>query len=314
MRDSCGVSPLAAEACSGKHLYRRRVRLTEVFALGVIYGATSLSVLFLGGIVGTVFRKGAPVIDVSFLTEASSLLRGTDGIAGNLVNTGYLILLTLLIAVPAGAGGAVWLSEYARPGRFVRMVEFAIDILAGIPSILFGLFGYVFFGSLGLGYSLLRGALTLSMMVLPLILRSTGEALRTVPDSYRQGALALGADKWYMIRTVLLPAAAPGILTGVILAAGRILGESAALLLTAGSAGSLPETGGGLSALFKGLGDKILQSGGTLTVALYLQMQNGRYETAFGIGFVLILFSGMIEMSKGLLSHMWKEAETCDRK
>lgn len=308
MRELCEAWPFSKEVCSGKNLCRRKVRLTETFAQGVIYGAVSLAVFLLAGIVGTVFWKGIPVIDPAFLTEASSILRGTEGIAGNLVNTLYIVVLTLLIAVPVGTGGAIWLSEYARPGALVKTVEFAIDILSGIPSILFGLFGYVFFGSLGLGYSLLRGALTLSLMVLPLILRSTGEALRTVPDSYRQGALALGADKWYMIRTVLLPAAAPGILTGVILATGRILGESAALLLTAGSAGNLPEAGAGM---MRGLWDKLLQSGGTLTVALYLQMQNGRYETAFGIGCLLILFSGMIEIGKGTLRHVLRDsAET----
>lgn len=298
--------PFSAEMCSEKSLRRRRVRLSEVFALGVIYGAASLSVILLAGVIGAVFRKGIGAIDLPFLTEASSILRGTEGIAGNLVNTVYIVVLTLLIAIPAGAGGAVWLSEYARPGKIVRAVEFATDILAGLPSILFGLFGYVFFGGLGLGYSLLRGALTLSLMVLPLILRSTREALRTVPDSYRQGALALGAGRWYMIRTVLLPAAAPGILTGIILAVGRIIGESAALLLTAGSAGGLPETGGGLPGLMKGLAEKVMQSGGTLTVALYLQMQNGGYETAFGIGCLLILLAGLMEAGKEMLSHVWE--------
>lgn len=308
MRGKWRDRAFSAEACSGKSLYRRRVRLTEVFALGVIYGAASLSVILLGGVAGTVFQKGIKAVDIPFLTEASSILRGTEGIAGNLVNTVYITVLTLLIAVPAGVGGAVWLSEYARSGGFVRAVEFATDILSGLPSILFGLFGYVFFGGLGLGYSLLRGALTLSLMVLPLILRSTREALRAVPDSCRQGALALGAGRWYMVRKVLLPAAAPGILTGVILAAGRITGESAALLLAAGSAGGLPETGGGLFGLINGLAEKVMQSGGTLTVALYLQVQNGRYETAFGIGCLLILLAGLMEAGKQMLSHVWKEA------
>lgn len=300
MRERDGTSFSAGSGFGGT-LLQRRPRLTEVFALGVIYGATSLCLLFLGGILGTVFRRGAFVLDSAFLTQASDPLRGTEGIGGNLINTVYIVALTLLIAVPAGAGGAIWLSEYARPGRIVRTVEFAVNLLAGIPSVLFGLFGTIFFGSLGLGYSLLRGALTLSMMVLPLILRSTGQALRAVPEGYRQGALALGAGRWYMIRTVLLPAAAPGILTGVILAAGRILGESAALLLTAGSAGNLPAAGGNLPTLFKGLGNKLLQSGGTLSVALYLQMQNGRYETAFGIACVLLLFAGALETGKELL-------------
>lgn len=291
-------------------LYRHGMRLTEVFGLGVIYGAASLSVVLLGWIIGTVFLKGARVIDIPFLTSASSILKGTEGIAGNLVNTLYITAMTLVIAVPAGVGGAVWLSEYARPGKLVKAVEFTTETLAGIPSVIFGLFGYVFFGRLGLGYSLLRGALTLSLMVLPLIVRSTGEALRTVPDSCRSAALAMGAGRWYMIRTVLLPAAEPGILTGVILAVGRIVGESAALLLTAGSAGSLPEMGKGLAESLKGLSGKLLQSGGTLTVELYLQMQNGKYETAFGIGCLLILFAGawnfLIRLAAGKIGRIRK--------
>lgn len=142
--------------------------------------------------------------------------------------------ITLLIATPLGIGSAVYLNEYARPGKAVRLIEFTTETLSGIPSIIFGLFGMVFFGNtLGLGYSILTGALTLTLMILPLITRTTQEALKTVPDSYRHGALGIGATKWYMIRTILLPSAMPGILTGVILAIGRIVGESAALLFTA---------------------------------------------------------------------------------
>ncbi len=220
----------------------------------------------------------------------TSGLKGTTGIAGNIVNTFYMVAITLLIATPVGVGAAIYLNEYAKPGRLVNAVEFATEILSGIPSVIFGLFGYIFFGEvLGLGYSLLNGALTLSLMVLPLIVRNTQEALRTVPDSYRSGSLGMGAAKWYMIRTVLLPGAAPGILTGVILAVGRIVGESAALLFTAGSARTLPKLGRQLSENAERLFGKIFESGGTLTVELYLQMQDGRYELAFGIGCVLII-------------------------
>ncbi|MCM1188040.1 MAG: phosphate ABC transporter permease PstA [bacterium] len=286
--------PSTAENVGGAGLYRRRIRITEIFAAGVIYGAASLSVILLGGMIAAVFLKGARVIDIPFLTTAFSILKGTEGVAGNLVNTLYITAATLLTAVPAGVGGAVWLNEYAGSGRIVKAVEFTVRTLAGIPSVIFGLFGYVFFGNLGLGYSLIRGALTLSLMVIPLIVCSTREALRAVPDSCRNAALAMGAPRWYMIRTVLLPAAAPGILTGVILTVGRIVGESAALLLTAGSAGNLPKLGGGPAEILRSLGGKLLESGGTLTVELYLQMQNGRYDTAFGIGCLLILFVGAV--------------------
>ena len=163
------------------------------------------------------------------------------------------------------------------------MIEFTTETLSGIPSIIFGLFGFIFFGGvLGLGYSILTGCLTMTLMVLPLITRNTQEALKSVPDSYRSGAIGMGAEKWYMIRTILLPAAMPGIVTGVILAIGRIVGESAALLFTAGSGYALPKT---LSAA----GSKVFQSGGTMTIQMYLSMQDGKYDTAFGIAVVLLL-------------------------
>lgn len=297
------MNEVGAEAVAGKRcgestntLYRRKKRPAEALVLGGIYGAAAISVLLLAGIVGYVFLKGFHVVNVEFLTTVTSALKGTVGIAGNLVNTLYIIVMTLLIATPVGVGGAIYLNEYAKPGKLVKLIEFTTEILSGIPSVIFGLFGYVFFGMLGLDYSLLRGALTLSLMVLPLIVRNTQEALRTVPDGYRSGALGMGATKWHMIRTILLPSAKSGILTGVILAVGRIVGESAALLFTAGSARLLPKLGGNLLDNLESLGEKALQSGGTLTIELYLQMQNGRYETAFGVGCVLIIIVLMINL------------------
>lgn len=270
-------------------LYQKRGRPLEVFLLAAVYGAASVSVLLLLGIIGYVFFKGFRTVSLSFLTTVTSSLKKTAGIAGNIINTLYIIVLTLFVATPVGIGAAIYLNEYAKPGRLVYLIEFATETLAGIPSVIFGLFGMVFFGeALGFGYSLLTGAFTLSVMVLPLIIRNTQEALRTVPDSYRSGALGMGASKWHMIRTILLPSAMPGILTGVILAAGRIVGESAALLFTAGSSRLLPGLGMNLAENAKKLGGKVLESGGTLTVELYLQMQNGRYDTAFGVGCVLI--------------------------
>lgn len=271
-------------------LFEKRHRPLENFLLAAIYGAASVSVILLAGIIGYVFVKGIHIVNWNFLTTVTSALKGTVGIAGNIVNTLYIIVITLLIATPIGIGAAIYLNEYAKPGKLVNLIEFTTETLSGIPSVIYGLFGMVFFGeALHLDYSLLRGALTLTLMVLPLIIRNTQEALRTVPDSYRSGALGMGATKWYMIRTILLPSAMPGILTGVILSIGRIVGESAALLFTAGSGRLLPKLGTGIGGVLKGLGGKAMESGGTLTIELYLQMQNGKYDVAFGIGCVLVV-------------------------
>lgn len=288
-------------------LYIKRRRPLEAFVLGLTYGAAVSSVLLLAGILGYVFRNGVPALSLEFFTTVTSELKGTVGIAGNLVNTVYIVLITLLIATPVGVGAAIYLNEYAKPGRLVRLFEFTTEILSGIPSVIFGLFGMVFFGTtLGLDYSILNGCLTLSLMVLPLIVRNTQEALRMVPDSYRSGALGMGASRWYMIRTVLLPSAVPGILSGVILAAGRIVGESAALLFTAGSARLLPGMGGNLFKNLQRLWEKPGKPGGSLAVELYLQMQNGRYETAFGVGCVLIAMvlavNGVLKLLTGNLT------------
>ena len=249
----------------------------------LIYFCVALSISILVLIIGYVLYKGVKSVNLEFLTTVTSVLHGTVGIAGNIVNTLLIILITMLIATPIGVGAAIYLNEYARPGKLVTLIEYALETLAGIPSIVFGLFGMMFFGqTLGLGYSILTGSLTLILMVLPLIARNTEEALKTVPDSYRQGAYGLGAGKWHMIRTVILPSAIPGIVTGVILAIGRIIGESAALLFTAGSAKSLPKT-------FGGIFEKIFQSGGSLTIQLYLSATSeGDFDTAFGIAVVLL--------------------------
>lgn len=260
-----------------------KIRLSDLILKILINIAVAFSVLLLVGILAYVFLKGIGSVNLTFLTTVTSTLKGTVGIAGNIVNTLYIIVITLLIATPLGVGSAIYLNEYAKPGKLVRAIEFTTETLSGIPSIIFGLFGMMFFGTgLGLGYSILTGALTLTLMVLPLITRNTQEALKTVPDSYRSGALGMGATKWYMIRTILLPSAMPGIVTGIILAIGRIVGESAALLFTAGSGYLLPKGGMGIL-------KKILESGGTLTIQLYLSMAKAEYSTAFGIAVILLL-------------------------
>ncbi len=265
----------------------------------LIYVCAVFSVLLLIGIIVYVLINGVSAVNLSFLTSVTSVLKGTVGIAGNIVNTLLIILITMIIATPIGVGSAVYLNEYAKPGKIVTLIEYATETLSGIPSIIFGLFGMMFFGErLGLGYSLLTGSLTLIIMVLPLITRNTQEALKTVPDSYRNGAIGLGSGKWYMIRTILIPSAMPGIITGAILAVGRIVGESAALLFTAGSAKLLPK---GLSGLLA----KPLQSGGTLTIQMYLSATSeGDFKTAFGIAVVLlVIVLGINLITKALTKH-----------
>ena len=261
----------------------RKRKIIDAFLRFLIYLCAGFSVVLLVGIILYVLVKGLSTVSWSFLTSVTSVLNGTVGIAGNIVNTILIVLMTMVVAIPIGVGSAIYLNEYAKPGKLVNMIEFTTETLSGIPSIIFGLFGFIFFGGvLGLGYSILTGCLTMTLMVLPLITRNTQEALKSVPDSYRSGAIGMGAEKWYMIRTILLPAAMPGIVTGVILAIGRIVGESAALLFTAGSGYALPKT---LSAA----GSKVFQSGGTMTIQMYLSMQDGKYDTAFGIAVVLLI-------------------------
>lgn len=275
---------------------KKKVRISDTIMYGLIYLCAGISVLLIVGIILYVFAKGFSQVNWEFLTTTTSILKGTVGIAGNILNTVYIIILTMLLATPIGVGAAIYLNEYAKPGRLVRMIELATETLSGIPSIIFGMFGMMFFGTtLGLKYSILTGTLTLTLMVLPLITRNTQEALRTVPDSYRHGAVGLGAGKWYTIRTILLPSAMPGIITGVILAIGRIVGESAALLYTAGSSDLLPASA-------KAYLDKILQPGGTLTIQLYLSAQDGEFEVAFGIALVLLVIVLGINMATKFLA------------
>lgn len=274
-------------------------KIKDALVYFLIYLCASISVLLLVGIIVYVFIKGIRNVNWSFLTSVTSVLNGTIGIAGNIVNTLIIILITMIIATPIGVGSAIYLNEYANPGRFVTLIEYATETLSGIPSIIFGLFGMMFFGEkLGFGYSLLTGSLTLILMVLPLITRNTQEALKTVPASYRNGAFGLGSGKWHMIRTILIPSAMPGIITGVILAIGRIVGESAALLFTAGSAKLLPQG-------FYQLLDKPFQSGGTLTIQMYLSATSeGDFDTAFGIAVVLLIIVLLINLgTKSLTKH-----------
>ena len=275
----------------------RKRKIIDTFLRVLIYLCAGFSVVLLVGIILYVLVKGLSTVSWSFLTSVTSVLNGTVGIAGNIVNTILIVLMTMVVAIPIGVGSAIYLNEYAKPGKIVTLIEYATETLSGIPSIIFGLFGMMFFGEkLGFGYSLLTGSLTLILMVLPLITRNTQEALKTVPDMYRNGAYGLGSGKWHMIRTILIPSAMPGILTGAILAIGRIVGESAALLFTAGSAKLLPK---GLM----GLLNKPLQSGGTLTIQMYLSATSeGDFETAFGIAVVLLVIVLAINLGTKVLT------------
>lgn len=258
--------------------------------------SSSILVCILMGIIIFVMLKGINSVNFAFLTTVKSALKGTNGIAGNIINTLIIIFLTMLIAVPISLGSAIYLNEYAKISSFVTLIEYATETLSGIPSIIFGLFGMMFFGEgLGLGYSLFTGSLTLILMILPLLTRNTQEALKAVPKSYRNGAIGLGSGKWHMIVTILIPSAMPGIITGAVLAVGRIVGESAALLFTAGSSGLLPKN---MMDLLK----KPMQSGGTLTIQMYLSSTSeGDFNKAFGIAFVLLIITLIFNLGTKLL-------------
>ena len=261
-------------------IFEKRKRISDKSMSFFIYLSSLLSVFILVVIIGYILYRGLPVFNFSYLMNTTSIINDTVGILPNIINTLYIIVLTLLIACPIGIGGAIYLNEYAKNKKFVDVISFTTEVLSGIPSIIYGLFGMLFFGTFcGFGFSILTGSLTLAIMILPIISRNTQTALETVPKSYREAALGIGETKWYMIRTVLLPSCMPGILTGVILAMGRIVAESAALLFTAGSVHVLPAN----------IFTHVLSSGGTLTIELYLQMAKGNYDVAFVIALVLIV-------------------------
>ncbi|MCD7808659.1 MAG: phosphate ABC transporter permease PstA [Erysipelotrichaceae bacterium] len=261
-------------------IYDKQNRMSDNILAFLVQFCSVLAVGILVIIIGYIVIRGVPAFKFSYLVSVKSTLKKTFGILPNIINTIYLIVITLLISCPISIGGAIYLNEYATNQRFVKIISFTTEILAGIPSIIYGLFGMLFFGEfLGLGYSILTGALTLAIMILPIMSSNTQVALNAVPPSYREAALGIGATKWYMIRTVLLPSAMPGILTGVILSMGRIVAESAALLFTAGSVATLPTNW--LTHIFS--------SGGSLTIQLYLEMEKANYDYAFVIALVLIV-------------------------
>ena len=242
-----------------KHLSPRRVLYDRVLRF-LLYFSALLTCTMLVVLIGYIFYRGLPEVSWEMLTTEPSVLRDVIGILPNLINTLVLIVGTLLIVLPLGVGAAIYLTEYARSRRVVELIEFATETLTGIPSILYGLVGMLFFVQfLGWGGSIRAGIFTLVIMILPTIVRTTQESLKTVPQAYREAALGLGSGKWHMIRTVVLPSSVDGIVTGCILSIGRIVGESAALLYTAGSASVLV---GSLRKLLTTSGGSLTRSGG----------------------------------------------------
>lgn len=264
----------------------------------LLYFCAALTCALLLFIIGYIFFKGLPHVTWQFLSTQPSFIKDTIGILPNILNTVYLVGVTLIITLPLGVGAAIYLTEYARNRRLVAAIEFATETLTGIPSIIFGLVGMLFFiQMMGLKTGVLAGGLTLVVMILPTIIRTTQESLKTVPQSYREGALGLGAGKWHMIRTVVLPNAVDGIVTGCILAVGRIVGESAALLFTAG-----------FGTVLYSFAQSLNNSSATLTVALYLYAnERGETEIAFAIAAILMILTLIINLAAGLVGRRLKK-------
>lgn len=246
-----------------------------------------------------VLAKGVPHLSWELLSTKPSYLEGTIGILPDIISTVCMVLTTLLVVLPVGVCAAVYLTEYAANRRLAAAIEYTAETLSGIPSIIYGLVGQMFFCQfLGMKKSLIAGAMTLVIMNLPTIMRITQESLKTVPQSYREGALGLGAGKWRTIRTVVLPGCVDGVLTGCILAVGRILGETAALLYTAGFAHTL----------YNGLKNTLEGSGATLSVALYVYAkEQGEFDVAFAIAAILMALALLIDLAVSLTGRYFKK-------
>ena len=264
----------------------------ELLMKTLMLSSTVLTGLLVVFLIGYVFMKGIPNLSVEFLTTKPSYITEKIGILPDILNTVYIVLATLLVVLPLGVGAAIYLTEYASNKKMVAMIEYAAETLSGIPSIIYGLVGMLFFCQfMGMKTSLLAGALTLVIMNLPTIMRTTQESLKTVPQSYREGAFGLGAGKWRVIRTVVLPGCVDGVITGCILSIGRILGESAALLFTAGFAHAV-----------NGIKEGLVSPGATLTVALYVYAkEQGEFGVAFAIAAILMILTIVTNLAATLV-------------
>lgn len=266
-----------------------------------MYISTGLAAALVVFLAAYVFTKGIPHISWELLSTKPSYISGRIGILPDILNTLYIVLATLIVVIPLGVGAAIYLTEYAKNKKIVRIIEYAAETLSGIPSIIYGLVGMLFFCQfLGFRTSLLAGSLTLVIMNLPTVMRTTQESLKTVPQSYRDGAFGLGAGKWRVIRTVVLPGCVDGVITGCILSVGRILGESAALLFTAGFAHAL-----------NGIIDGLTSPGASLTVALYVYAkEQGEFGVAFAIAAILMILTMLINLSATLVSRYFAKKRT----
>lgn len=292
-----------SEAGGTLSLYRKTRRPGDKALAFCIYLAAALTVCILVGIIGYILVKGVPHISWSFLsTSFSALDEGRNGILPMIINTLYIVVITLLIVTPIGIASAIYLTQYARQGKLVKIIRFTTEVLSGVPSIVFGLFGYtVFCVMMGMGYSILAGCLTMTICILPTIVRTTEESLLAVPESYKEGALALGAGKTRVVLGMVLPCAMPGILTAVILGMGRIVGESAALLFTSGIATNMPD----------GVLSHVMSSGRTLTLHLYQTATEATDPAAFQIAYataaVLLILVFILNRLAGLLSRVLRK-------
>ena len=269
----------------------------------LIYIAAAIVVVLLVFLLGYILYRGLPNLSWTFLTAEESVVKDIQGIGPAILNTLYVILATLVVVLPLGVGAAIYLTEYAKNRKLVAAIEFATETLAGIPSIIYALVGVLIFAeSLRLGKTLIAGALTLVIMTLPTVIRTTQESLKTVPQSYREGSLGLGSGKWHMIRTVVLPSSIDGIVTGCILAIGRIVGESAVLLYTVGMSMSMQDFfRNGLESFFSA-------SGSTLSVALYVYAKvRADFDLAFSVAVVLIIITLVINLASNLVGRKLKK-------
>ena len=307
-----GVRPKTAERrdiVKEQHPLSLSRRVYDRTLRGLLYLTCAL-LLFL---IGYIFYRGLPHITWELVSTQESILNDTTGILPSILNTVYVVVVTMLVVLPLGVGAAVYLTEYASNRRLVAAIEFATETLAGIPSIIYAMVGVLIFSQfMSLGKTLLAASLTLVILTLPTIIRTTQESLKTVPQSYREGSLGLGSGKWHMIRTVVLPNSIDGIVTGCILAVGRIVGESAVLMFTAGMSTTLNrffvwngDLGASLAQTWQGLTQS---SGATLTVALYVfAKERAQFDIAFAIGAILMIITLLINLCAKLVGKKLKK-------
>ena len=311
-----GVRPKTAERrdiVKEQHPLSLSRRVYDRTLRGLLYLCAGLTCALLLFLIGYIFYRGLPHITWELVSTQESILNDTTGILPSILNTVYVVVVTMLVVLPLGVGAAVYLTEYASNRRLVAAIEFATETLAGIPSIIYAMVGVLIFSQfMSLGKTLLAASLTLVILTLPTIIRTTQEALKTVPQAYREGPPGLGSGKWHMIRTVVLPNSIDGIVTGCILAVGRIVGESAVLMFTAGMSTTLNrffvwngDLGASLAQTWQGLTQS---SGATLTVALYVfAKERAQFDIAFAIGAILMIITLLINLCAKLVGKKLKK-------